>query len=241
MNINLDDYKYRGLSGVSNINFGRFYFDVLRSDPSNGKFVVGSDLPSMGDIRKAGVSSIVGGAVAKIVGVGWFKGTGGAILLKDCPIRAIAIGEYDAWAKIKYFFALPKGKYGRVTIFPIIKGHFRGKQVVNVEVRYDGRGMPGLTKIATDQNLLTEILELFKTWFILLYKEYKPGIIIAFEEREGQQFGVIETGVGRRSGGVEKVEEKSGVKYSHVAIKLFEIAKKLAVYISEACISMNDS
>ena len=234
MSGDLDDYKYRGLSGVSWINYARFFFDALKSDQRYSGLIADAKIPGIGGIRKAGASSAVGAALAATVGIGWWKGTGGAILLKDCPIQLITIGEHDRWARIRCFFPVPEAKYGNAAISGKLKGWFSNRRAVDLEL--EGHAVPGFEDIKKDQKLLDDILSLFQSRLCPAFEELaKPKILIKFERKEGNQYGIVEYGVQRYSRAVEKCEKMFGVSYLQVTRGLFDVANDLASYIKKAC------
>lgn len=106
----MEDYKYRGLSGVSYISFTRFFFDALQSNQTYAPCIVDARIPGMGNIWKAGASSIVGGALAAAIGLGWREGTKGAILLRNCNLKLVATEECDQWARFRCFSSVPRGE-----------------------------------------------------------------------------------------------------------------------------------
>lgn len=233
MTLNLDDYKYRGSSGFSLINYARLLFDVLKLDEKYSDLIVDAKIPGMKDMQKASAATALGAGLAVALGVELQKGTGGVILLKDCPIEVITIGERADWARTRCFFPVPEAKYGDSAISAREKGVFR-KQVIGLNVK--GHEVPGFEEIKQDQELLDRILSLFKTRLVCKFEYYSRGeICINFEKKKEIQYGIVESAILRASGMIEALEKKFGGSYLQVTRGLFDVLNDLAFRITAAC------
>jgi hypothetical protein len=228
----LSDYKFRGISGISYINFAKFFSDVIRLNREDSNLVVDAEIPSATSSRLAGASTAIGGVLAAAIGLGWRKGTGGAILLKNCPIELITIGEYDQWAKIRCLFRVPQAKYGEASISAKMEGWFSSRRAA--VLKFKGQNVPGFEQMEKDQNLADRVLSLFQSKLVLAFREFRPEILIRFEKRNEGQFGIVESGMQRCSSYVEGWEKKLDVSYAQVAHELFDVAKDLVSRITTA-------
>jgi hypothetical protein len=232
MGISLEKYKFRGISGISYVNFAKFFFDVIRLNPGSSNLIVDANIPGATSSRLAGASTAVGGVLKAAIGLGWRQGTGGAILLKNCPIELVTIEEYDQWAKIRFFFAVPQAKYGEASISAKMEGWFSSRHAATL--KFKGKDVPGFEQLERDQMFVDRVLSLFQSKLILAFREFTPEISIKFEKRNEHQLGIIQSGMQRCSSYVENWERKLGVHYVKVACELFDVAKDLASRIMTA-------
>jgi len=233
MGTDLAGYTYRGISG-SYIEYARFLFDTLKADPRFSGLIADAKIPGIDQIRRASVSSAAGVVFAAIAGIGWSKGTRGAILLRDCPLDFITITERSEWAGLRFFFVVREERYGNAVIKPIRKGLFGGR-LVGVEI--NGHLVPGLDGMQKDQKLKDEILSLFHTSLVTAYEQvWPPKILIRFEKNLESQLGLVESGVLRSPNAVHAQEKAHGSNYVQVNKRLLDVAIDLASRIKASCV-----
>lgn len=144
-------------------SFGEYFYRTLNEDENYRRYLDNLVLPSEKAKRKAKASSVVGGALAATLGIGWRSQTGRGIIFKDCPISFASL--FDS-GKVRFHLqtSYQRGSYKTLWIQTKTKGIFH-KEITGVGLWSSGFKDPNSMRlrIESDQELLTDLLQLFKT------------------------------------------------------------------------------
>jgi len=207
-------------------SFGEKFYQTLSRDAKYGKLITNVLLPSGSAIRKAKVSSTIGGVAAKTIGLGWRATPVVTICFDKCPIDRVKIVN----SKVYFYFptvAASDDLDKKCWIEAKTKGVTR-KEIVRAYISPQKhlRNCPGCEQIEEDKNLMNDIFKLLKTKKFRDIKFAKIMIEIKYLFDRICRFGEIQADL-------EPFYEDEQQLQTDVITKLFDCATRIAAHVQD--------
>ena len=233
MDLNIEDYKYKGLIGISYIDIPRLVLDILKSDERYSSLVTEVNIPNISGIKKSAVSDIAGGILAGTVGIGWGSRTGGSIMLSGSPVKAVIFEEMDKGMGeyIRLIFQVPNGKYGSAKLEPKTKGYIR-PTIIGAD--FNGKNVPGLEELRKNQDLMNEAFFVEKLPRLAFVRDSYSSFIIRFEKKSGVQYGIVESALFKDAMRPGSLEEKHNITFVQITSRLLDFMFTIALHVAAA-------